>query len=155
MKHPTDSLSVNIALPDEAATLELGARLSKRLKRGDVVCLNGGLGAGKTTLSRGLIYALTGQDEVPSPTYTLVQTYDAPDFEIWHFDLYRLKSPSEVWALGIEDALYDGVCLIEWPERLGDLKPSGTIDMTIEFEGDGRAANITYQAAIAERFHDL
>lgn len=155
MSHPTESVSVNIALPDEAATQELGARLSTCLKRGDVLCLNGGLGAGKTTLSRGLIYALTGNDEVPSPTYTLVQTYEAPNFEIWHFDLYRLKSPSEVWALGIEDALYDGVCLIEWPERLGDLKPDGTIDMTIDFNEDGRVATLTHPAAIAERFHDL
>ncbi|MEE9348263.1 MAG: tRNA (adenosine(37)-N6)-threonylcarbamoyltransferase complex ATPase subunit type 1 TsaE [Robiginitomaculum sp.] len=149
----TDPLTFD--LKDEAATRALGARLGARLKAGDIICLSGELGAGKTSLSRGLIMALTGAIEVPSPTYTLVQTYNAPQFEIWHFDLYRLKSPEEIWQLGVEDAFYDGACLIEWPSRLGDLRPEGTLDIEIIFNGDGRKAIFTPPPHWEARLHDL
>lgn len=155
MTETATPINLSCALPDEAATLALGAKLAPRLRVGDVIFLDGELGAGKTTLSRGLIQALCGVQEVPSPTYTLLQTYAAPDFEIWHYDLYRIKSPSEIWALGIEDALYDGVSLIEWPERLGDLAPDGVINIHIGFEGEGRIAAMTIPPHAAERFHDL
>lgn len=111
--------SRDIALPDVAATLALGKRLGAQLQPGDAVCLYGDLGAGKTTLARAAIEAWTGSaEDAPSPTYTLVQTYDGPRGELWHVDLYRLKRPEDAWELGLEDAFAAAACLIEWPERL-------------------------------------
>ena len=103
--------SRQIALPDVAATLALGQRLGAQMKAGDVVCLWGDLGAGKTTLARGAIEAWTGQaEDAPSPTYTLVQTYEGPRGELWHVDLYRLKRPEDAWELGLEDAFAAAAC---------------------------------------------
>src|SRR5690349_14429876 len=111
-------------LADEAATQALGAALAKALRAGDAVCLSGPLGAGKSSLARALIRALTAPDEeVPSPTYTLVQAYQGPDFEIAHFDLYRLEGPDEARELGLDDALKHGAAVIEWPQRLGGALP--------------------------------
>ena len=111
--------SREIALPDPAATLDLGRRLGARLSPGDVVCLSGGLGAGKTTLSRIAIEAWTGQpEEAPSPTYTLVQTHEGARGQLWHVDLYRLDSPEEAEELGLEDALENGALDAKWPEKL-------------------------------------
>ena len=108
-----------VGLASEGDTRALGAWLATHLKRGDVIALHGDLAAGKTTLVRGLIQALLGPDEeVPSPTYTLVQMYEAPDFPVWHFDLYRLENPAGVHELGWDETR-DGVALIEWPERAG------------------------------------
>ena len=131
-----------IHLADENATLALGAWLAPFLHAGDVVLLNGDLGAGKTTWARGLIRSLIGEVEVPSPTYTLVQTYDAPDFAVWHFDLYRLKQEHDVWELGIEEALYDAVCLIEWPERIDGLLNGTELGVALKIDGDMRTASI-------------
>ena len=143
-------------LADDAATRGFGARLSRYLKAGDTLCLTGDLGAGKTTFSRGLIRALCGDDtEVPSPTYTLLQTYEAAEFEIWHFDLYRIKSPAEIWELGMEDAIYDGLTLIEWPSMMGDLKPEGTLDIAINFDGSARKAVLTLTPAWKARLNAL
>ncbi|MEZ6022441.1 MAG: tRNA (adenosine(37)-N6)-threonylcarbamoyltransferase complex ATPase subunit type 1 TsaE [Hyphomonadaceae bacterium] len=131
-------------LPDAAATLALGARLGARLAPGDVVCLSGGLGAGKTTLARGAIAAWTGSEqEAPSPTYTLVQTYEGALGELWHVDLYRLKRPEEAWELGLEDAFADAACLIEWPERLEGQLPRTRLDLALEQDGEGRRARLT------------
>ena len=107
----------------EAEMLELGARLGRALRAGDTVALIGGLGAGKTTLARGLVQSLLPHEIVPSPTYTLVQTYDFPEFTLWHCDLYRLEHPDEAYELGLIDAMGEEVCLLEWPDRLGDLLP--------------------------------
>jgi tRNA threonylcarbamoyladenosine biosynthesis protein TsaE len=135
--------SREIALGDAAATLALGARLGAQLARGDVVCLSGGLGAGKTTLARGAIAAWTGKaQETPSPTYTLVQTYEGARGQLWHVDLYRLKRAEEAWELGLEDAFAEAACLIEWPERLGGLLPHDRIDIALEMEGQGRRAKL-------------
>ncbi len=143
-------------LKNDAATRAFGARLSAYLNAGDTLCLTGDLGAGKTTLSRGLIRSLSPKTtEVPSPTYTLLQTYSAPDFDIWHFDLYRLKTPSEIWELGMEDAIYDGLTLIEWPEQMGNLLPDGTLDIDIRFAGAGRKALLSLTPAWKARLHDL
>ncbi|MEP1144812.1 MAG: tRNA (adenosine(37)-N6)-threonylcarbamoyltransferase complex ATPase subunit type 1 TsaE [Henriciella sp.] len=129
-------------LPDLAATATLAEKLAPRLKRGDVIALHGGLGAGKTTFSRALISALLGQaTEVPSPTYTLVQTYDGPAFPIFHFDLYRLNSPDEVDELGWEDT-QDGLALIEWPDRAAARLPTWRLDLTLEISGDIRIARL-------------
>ena len=128
-------------LPDEAATEQLGATLAARLKAGDVVGLKGDLGAGKTTLARAIVRAACGDPGmvVPSPTFTLVEVYDTPRGSIWHFDLYRLETPEQVFELGWEEALAEGISIIEWPERLGPLLPQH-LSVTLEVDGDGRRA---------------
>lgn len=129
-----------IHLDSDADTRALGARLGRMLRAGDVVALEGGLGAGKTTLVRGLIQALIGpEEEVPSPTYTLVQTYDAAAFPIWHFDLYRLNSPDDVLELGWDET-QEGVALVEWPDRAGSRLPRSHLMIRLEISGEGRAA---------------
>jgi len=136
--------SREIALPDVAATLALGRRVGARLVPGDVVTLSGGLGAGKTTLARGAVDAWTGRsEEAPSPTYTLVQTYDGERGQLWHVDLYRLKQPSEAWELGLEDAFFDAACLIEWPERLQGQLPPDRLDIALTQDGEGRRATLS------------
>lgn len=143
-----------VDLADEVATQAFGAWLAQFLRAGDVVLLKGDLGAGKTTWARGLICSLLGDVEVPSPTYTLVQTYTAPDFEIWHFDLYRLKQEAEVWELGIEEALDDGVCLIEWPERIDGLLNGTELVVELKIAKDARTAVITGNADWETRLDD-
>lgn len=137
----------------------LGADIARLLQVGDLVCLWGPLGAGKSTLARGLIRALTSPDEeVPSPTFTLVQTYDTPRLAITHLDLYRLKSPEEALELGIEAALDEGAALIEWPERLeGDL-PSSRLDLELRHPADGsvgREVRLAGRGSWAERAREL
>ena len=127
---PTRSLF----LPDEAATERLGVSLAAILMPRDLVALSGDLGAGKTCLARAVIASLMGgPEEVPSPTFTLVQTYETPKGPLWHFDLYRLSAPDEVWELGLEEALAEGISLVEWPERLGNLLPATRLDIMLRF----------------------
>ncbi len=131
-----------IALKDDAATAALGAAVARALIPGDLVCLWGPLGAGKTTLARGLIRALTTpQEEIPSPTFTLVQTYEAA-FPIAHFDLYRLTRAREVEELGLDEALELGAAIIEWPERLEGRLPPDRLDIVLAIEGEGRTARL-------------
>jgi tRNA threonylcarbamoyladenosine biosynthesis protein TsaE len=127
----------SLELPDETATARLGAGLAARLRGGDVVALSGPLGAGKSTLARAIIAALTGVMEAPSPTFTLVETYETRAFSLWHFDLYRLEKAEDVWELGYEDAL-DGVSLIEWPERIERMLPPETLLVRLSVDGDAR-----------------
>jgi len=128
-------------LPNEQATEALGATLAARLKPGDVVGLKGDLGAGKTTLARAIIRAAAADPDliVPSPTFTLVEVYDTPRGSYWHFDLYRLDDPQQVYELGWEEALAEGIAIIEWPERLGPLLPPH-LSVTLEMDGNGRRA---------------
>lgn len=131
-------LSCHTDLPSLAATETLGKALAGVLRRGDMVALSGPLGAGKTALARAIIRALGVQDDVPSPTFTLVQTYPVPGrgFEaVWHFDLYRIETPDDVWELGVEEALETGVCLIEWPDKWGEDLPRDRLDITLSVEG--------------------
>ena len=130
-----------MSLPDERATEALGATLAGRLRIGDVVGLKGDLGAGKTTLARAIIRAAAGDPEliVPSPTFTLVEVYETPRGAFWHFDLYRLEAADQVYELGWEEALAEGITLVEWPERLGRLLPQH-LSVTLEMEDDGRRA---------------
>jgi len=110
-------------LEDEGETAAYGGWLSAQLGPGDVVFLLGDLGAGKSTLARALIRALTTPDEdVPSPTFTLVQTYEGRDIDIAHFDLYRLTDPEEVYEIGLFELADTHLCLIEWPQRLEGLR---------------------------------
>lgn len=148
--------SREIDLPDAAATLELGARIGVRLTPGDTVCLSGDLGAGKTTLARGAIQAWTGrQEEVPSPTYTLVQTYEGPRGELWHCDLYRLKTPDEAFEIGLVDAFESAACLIEWPERAAALLPRDRLDVLLMPAGEGRRATLTGVGAWREKLEQI
>ena len=118
---------------DEAQTLRFAADFGQSLKSGDIVLLHGDLGAGKTAFCRALIRGLTNNHDliVPSPTFTLVQTYDSPKMDIWHFDLYRLSDPDEIFELGWEEALSGPLVLVEWPERLGSHTPSNAINLFI------------------------
>lgn len=117
--------------------ITLAKPLAGVLRRGDVVALWGDLGVGKTTFARVLVQALVGEGiNVPSPTFTLVQIYDSPRSEIWHCDLYRLKDADEVFELGLEDAFHEAICLVEWPERLGDLLPHRRIDITFKIRDE-------------------
>ena len=131
----------SMSLANEAATESLGATLAMRLRRGDVVGLKGDLGAGKTTLARAIIRAAAEDPDliVPSPTFTLVEVYETPRGTFWHFDLYRLEAPEQVYELGWEEALTEGIVLLEWPERLGPLLPQH-LSVTLELDGDGRRA---------------
>ncbi|MBX3482775.1 tRNA (adenosine(37)-N6)-threonylcarbamoyltransferase complex ATPase subunit type 1 TsaE [Phenylobacterium sp.] len=136
-------------LPDEAATARLGEAVAAKLEAGEAVCLSGPLGAGKSTLARALIRALTTPgEEVPSPTFTLVQFYEGPRLSVAHFDLYRLESPDEAYEIGLDEALDAGAAVIEWPERLeGDL-PRDRLDIVIApDEAGGRLARLTAHGA--------
>lgn len=128
------------ALLTAKETHRLGEALATILRAGDVIALKGDLGAGKTTLTRGLIQALCRPEtDVPSPTYTLVQTYEAPDFILWHFDLYRLEHADEIFELGWTETA-SGVAIVEWPEKGGSHLPSQRLVIHLETIGDGRRA---------------
>lgn len=149
-------MSRDIALPDEAATVALGQALATRLEPGEALCLSGPLGAGKSTLARALIRALTSPgEEVPSPTFTLVQFYDTPAFPLAHFDLYRLSDPDEAYEIGLDEALEAGVALIEWPQRLEGRLPPDRLDIEIAFApgeaAEGRIARLTPHGAWKDR----
>lgn len=148
----TLSKSRTVALPDEGATEALAASFADALDKGSVIALTGDLGAGKSVFARTLIRTMGqagGVDigAVPSPTFTLVQQYDLPDFPIYHFDLYRLSEPEEVWEIGLEEAFTDGAALIEWADRIDGYLPPGTIRVNLS-AGETDSARI---ADISER----
>ena len=147
----------SFSLKDAAASERLGARLAPLLRARDVVALHGDLGAGKTTLARGLLRTLAGDPEmdVPSPTFTLVEVYEFPAVTVWHFDLYRLKQPEDVWELGLEQALGEAASLIEWPERLGPLLPASRLDIKLQAEDGGRRAELSGTGDWAQRLQVL
>ncbi len=134
-----------ITLASEADTLALGAAIAIPARRGHVIALSGPLGAGKTTLARGFIEARGDTEEVVSPTFTLVQVYEALETPIWHFDLYRLEKPEDALELGLEEALASAITLIEWPERLGPFLPASRLDLTLSAAGAGRNAELVYR----------
>jgi tRNA threonylcarbamoyl adenosine modification protein YjeE len=132
-----------VALPDLAATGALGASIAAGLQAGDAVALWGDLGAGKTTLARAVLRALGVEEDVPSPTFTLVQSYDTPRLAVSHFDLYRLKQPRELEQLSFEDALADGAVLVEWPERAPEALPPDALHVRLGVGEGGRTARLT------------
>jgi len=142
----TLALPAVLDLADEAATQALGRAIAAALQPGEAVCLYGPLGAGKSTLARALVRALTTPDEdVPSPTFTLVQFYAGARLNVAHFDLYRLGSADEAYEVGLDEALDDGAVVIEWPERLANHLPRDRLDVVIGLYGEGgrRQARLT------------
>lgn len=136
--------SLAIELPNESATAALAGRVARLARKGDVIALRGPLGSGKTSFARAFIRARTGTSEdVPSPTFTLVEIYGADPPLVWHFDLFRLERAEDVWELGIEDALAEGISLIEWPERMGDLLPRERLDVAFAFAAAPGARTVT------------
>ena len=116
---------------DIAATEVLAQRVARGAARGDVIGLSGPLGTGKTTFARFFIAALGGTEEVPSPTFSLVQTYPLGGVAVWHFDLYRLQSADDVFELGIEEAFAEGISLIEWPENMAGHLPDDRLEISL------------------------
>lgn len=142
------SRSIEAELPDEAATQALGRALAAALRPGEAICLSGPLGAGKSTLARALVRALTTPDEeVPSPTFTLVQFYEGVRLQVAHFDLYRLGSPDEAFEIGLDEALDEGAAVIEWPERLEDRRPPDRLDIEITLAGPARRVRLSPKGA--------
>jgi tRNA threonylcarbamoyladenosine biosynthesis protein TsaE len=152
-KSPDLGDAITVSLADAAATQAFGARLAPLARPGDVITLAGDLGTGKTTFARGFINALLAArglppEDIPSPTFTLVQEYQLPEFTLYHIDLYRIEAESEVLELGLEDAFSEGVSLVEWPDRLGSLLPADRLDVTFRQtasgdDRDGRLALVT------------
>jgi tRNA threonylcarbamoyl adenosine modification protein YjeE len=137
--------AISIELEDETATLGLGRRLAALVSPGDVITLSGVLGAGKTTLARGLIGGLAERagllaEDVPSPSFPVVQVYELGDIALWHFDLYRIERETELDELGLEEALGSAVALIEWPERAAGRLPARRLDVRLEWSAEGRLA---------------
>jgi tRNA threonylcarbamoyladenosine biosynthesis protein TsaE len=136
-----ESTEIDLNLPDPTATERLAVIIAGEARPGDAILLSGDLGAGKTHFARAFINALTpAPEEVPSPTFTLVQTYDAVaqgvPVKIWHFDLYRLKSPEETLELGIDEVFAEGIALVEWPDRLGYFKPREHLELRLAITGE-------------------
>jgi tRNA threonylcarbamoyladenosine biosynthesis protein TsaE len=144
-----------ITLPDLAATEALGARIAARLSVGDTIALEGDLGAGKTTLARAILRALGVREDVPSPTFTLVQLYETPRLTVRHYDLYRIERPGEIEELGLDDALAEGAALIEWPERAYGRLPVDMLHVALTATAaDSRSAVLTGPAKWTGHFQE-
>ncbi|MFT5537458.1 MAG: tRNA threonylcarbamoyladenosine biosynthesis protein TsaE [Parasphingorhabdus sp.] len=139
-----------LILEDEQATLNLGRALGALLRAGDKVALTGTLGAGKTTLARGMLAGLGYSGEVPSPTFAIVQQYEPPEtgIPVAHVDLYRIEDPEEILELGLEDMLIDGAMIVEWPDRMPDSFWKDAINIDLEITGEGNR-RLTWQAGDA------
>ncbi|MFS4581658.1 tRNA (adenosine(37)-N6)-threonylcarbamoyltransferase complex ATPase subunit type 1 TsaE [Phaeobacter sp. C3_T13_0] len=142
----TQTLMIPLPLP--AATAELAAQIGAQLHSGDCLLLDGIIGAGKTHFARSLIQSqMLIPEDVPSPTFTLVQTYDLPNSELWHADLYRLSALEEIEELGLVSAFDTAICLIEWPDRLAELTPQTALHISLSLDpdnDDGRSATFRW-----------
>lgn len=148
MEETTNQPTLDIHLPDEAATLRLGEQLAAASSMGGIIYLQGELGAGKTTLARGLLRALGHQGTVKSPTYALMEPYVLGAKHIYHLDLYRLVDPEELEYLGMRDFLSDdALCLVEWPERGKGWLPTADMTIQLKIETSGRCAHLCAHTA--------
>jgi tRNA threonylcarbamoyladenosine biosynthesis protein TsaE len=139
---PRSPVQIRLAAPEE--TCRLAERLGARLRPGDTLLLSGPIGAGKSHFARCLIQSLQDiPEDVPSPTFTIVQSYDVPAGEIWHADLYRLGDPQELTELGLDEAFETAICLVEWPERLGSAQPAGALRLDFAPGDDPDARRLT------------
>lgn len=154
MAQISETFRGELPLPDLGATARLGGAIAGGLKIGDAVALWGDLGAGKTTLARAILQALGVTEDVPSPTFTLVQSYDTLP-AVAHFDLYRLKSAREMEELGFEDALAQGAVLVEWPERAPEALPPETLHVRLALKDGARLARLTGPARWAKEMKSL
>ena len=143
MAETTEIFRAQRALPDLPATVQLGGAIAARLQAGDCVALWGDLGAGKTTLARSILQALGVTEDVPSPTFTIVQRYDTPRLVVNHYDLYRLKTAREMDELGFDEALEDGAVLVEWPERAPERLPPDALHVRLSLMDGTRTAKLT------------
>lgn len=139
--------TLELILPAPEASEALARAVAPALGAADVLLLSGEIGAGKTHFARALIQtrlaALGRAEDVPSPTFTLVQTYDAGPVEIWHADLYRLSAPEEALELGLDEAFDTAICLVEWPDRLAELAPADALRLSFRPDGEGRRLTVT------------
>ena len=153
MNPESQPFRARLALRNLDDTAALGAAIAAGLQVGDLVALAGDLGAGKTTLARGILTALGLTGPMPSPTFTLVQTYEAPRLIVHHYDLYRLEDPREIAELGLDEALEDGAVLVEWPERAGGLLPDDALSVSLTMpDAQNRFAELTGPARWASLF---
>lgn len=139
-----------LILEDVRATLDVGRELGALLRAGDKIALKGTLGAGKTTLARGILEGLGYGGEVPSPTFAIVQQYDPPETRIpvAHVDLYRIEDPEEIPELGLEDTLSEGAMIVEWPDRMPDSFWNDALEIALEITGEGNR-RLTWNAGSA------
>lgn len=148
----TERITLARHLPDETATLALGAQLAAGLAPGLVLYLRGDLGAGKTTLARGLLHALGHTGRVKSPTYTLVELYNLSNLCLHHFDFYRFENPQEWLDAGLREAFGGpAVCLVEWPDKAGPSLPPPDVEVTLSVEDLGRRAELQSRSAAGGR----
>lgn len=145
------TFDATLTLPDAEATDRLGRALANALRAGDTLALVGDLGAGKSRLARAIIAELTGEAEAPSPTFGLALGYATPQGPLWHFDLYRLRRAEDAIETGIDEALGEAICLIEWAERIARRLPAETLAIGLEIEGSGRRARLRGPIAWAAR----
>lgn len=149
--------TIKIELAGLKSTQDLAKRIALLAQSGDVIALSGDLGAGKTEFARAFIRHLTDpNEEVPSPTFTLVQTYDGQNGEIWHLDLYRINTPEEVLELGIEEVMQDVIMVVEWPEKMGQYLPRGRLDifLSVTKGKNHRQAELVAHGHWAERLRE-
>lgn len=139
---PPRSLSRLLTSPE--ASCAFAVQLAALLRAGDVVLLSGEIGAGKTHIARCAIQSMLDvPEDVPSPTFTIVQVYDTPETEIWHCDLYRLSGPDEIVELGLDEAFDRAICFVEWPDRLGAMRPEKALEVASMPVGRDAARNVT------------
>ena len=144
---------------DQIKLCKLAENLAGLSLKGDIITLSGDLGVGKTVFARAFIKSLKYEGHVPSPTFTLLQTYETKPVPISHFDFYRVKAPEEIFELGVEDLFFNGISLIEWPEKMGKFKPKGCLNLVLSYSKirleTNRSLSLEYEFNWAERLKKI